>query len=366
MGNKYIRLIKKSCIFLSILLVAVCFLLGSSYSNFVYKLDNHRAVEMIVSGLDYKVKINNEEINNLEIKPGLNIFNVEIKSVNEVDSYFKFLINKDIDAFYVDEKPEGIIKENEIKSFNIVVFNNNDKEITSYYDVASGYINNKLSDIIIPNNYKEIENNFNVFSSVKLSNNDSIFKLLSFNHSKLEIILEKSIYVNKIKGARGYIDWEETLNNELKTYSNYNIRNVSLDDIRSYTGNNLISFKEKEVLNTNYFFIPFKNENYYIVDTKVLSNEIIVNNKTTSKYDEVFFNCDYTLTDTYSKENVNDVEWGVISIKEGNVVTSKLYDSNNREYEQTVYIKPIISFTNSVKIEFDKEKNLFIIGDVYE
>ena len=352
MRNKYIGQIKKTCVFLSVLLVAVCFLLGSSYSNFIYKIDNQRAVEMIVSGLDYKDKINNEEKNILEIKPGMNIFNIEIESLNKVDSYFKFLTNKEIDVFYINEKLEGLIKEEEIDSF---------------YYVASGYINNKLSDVIIPDKYKEIENSFNRFSTIKLSDNNSIFKVLSFNDSKLEIILNDSIVSSKIKGARGYIDYNETLNNLLLEFGNYNIRNVSLSDIKEYTNNTLISFSEKNIIKDYNFYIPYQNEDYYIKDNKVLSSEVKINNKIDSIYDEVFFNSDYTLNDTYSKENDNDLEWGIISIKEGKVMTSKLYDSNNNEYETNIILKPIIVFTNNIKVEYDNENNLFVLkGEAYE
>ena len=361
MKDKYIRTIKRSFIILGVLLVAVCFLLGSSYSNFVYSLNNHRAVEMIVSGLNYKVKINNEEKNILEIKPGMNIFNIEIESLNKVDSYFKFLVNKDIDAFYVDEKLEGLIKENEKKNYFLVVFNNSSEEVISYYDVASGYINNELSDVIVPDKYKEIDNSFTRFSNIKLSDNNSNFKVLDFNGSKLEIIIDEPIVSNSIRGASGYIDYDETLNNLLLSFGNYNIRNVSLLDIERYTGNKLITFNEKEVFKDYYFYIPYKNERYYINDNKVLSSELKINNKIDSVFDEVFFNGDYTLSNTYSKENTNDIEWGVISIKEGKVMTSKLYDSNNHEYETSIILKPIIVFTNNVKIKYDKDNSVFIV-----
>ena len=194
MKNKYINIIKWSFVFLTVLLIVVCFLLGSSYSNFVYNSNNHRAVEMIVSKLDYKVKVNNEEVSTINLKPGVNLLNIEIESLNEVDTYFKFLVEDDISIFYLDDFLEGMISSNEKKQYRVVALNDSNENKQMKFYVASGYINNKLNDIIIPNNYKEISIKFNILSNFKFNdNNDFSWKLLNIDENYIELISNESI-----------------------------------------------------------------------------------------------------------------------------------------------------------------------------
>ncbi len=363
MKNKYINIIKWSFVILTVLLIVVCFLLSSSYSNFVYNSDNHRAVEMIVSKLNYKIKINGSETENISVKPGINVLNIEIESLNNVDSYFKFLVEKNINIFYLDDFLEGLLQKNESKSFRVVVFNNSGEEVNYNYYIASGYVNNKLSDVIVPDNYKEIALKFSPLNTFKFSYNDLTFKVLDIkNDNTIDLISVESIVTDKVlKGAKDYINYEEELNNALESTINIpNVRNVSVQDIEKYTDSKLVNVSDKVYSKSDNFFIPFNNENNYIVDNNYQTHEITINNKTKdSIYDEVFFNTDYNLSDSYSKLYNDYLEWGIMSVENNNIVTHRLYDFNNNENTITLTVKLIVTLPSDTKINYD------VINDIY-
>ncbi len=365
MKNKYINIIKWSFVFLTVLLIVVCFLLGSSYSNFVYNSNNHRAVEMIVSKLDYKVKVNNEEVSTINLKPGVNLLNIEIESLNEVDTYFKFLVEDDISIFYLDDFLEGMISSNEKKQYRVVALNDSNENKQINYYVASGYINNKLNDIIIPNNYKEISIKFSVLSNFKFNdNNDFSWKLLNIDENYIELISNESIITNyKIEGASGYLNYDEILRTLLSDISkNYSIRSVGIEDIEKYTNQKLVDIKAKNFERDDNFYIPYRNEDNYILNNNYLTNEIIINDKVNeSIYDEVFYNTNYHLKNTYSKLYDNYIEWGVLSVENGNIKTNRLYDFNNNENNFDLVLKPIIIVPNSKLVKYDIQSDRFII-----
>ena len=76
--RRYIKVIRNRIILLTAFLILVCISFSTSYSNFIYKSSNHRAVEMYVNKLDYELKINDSYTDNISIKPGNTIINVNI------------------------------------------------------------------------------------------------------------------------------------------------------------------------------------------------------------------------------------------------------------------------------------------------
>ena len=360
MKNKYINMIKWSFVILIVLLMVVCFLLGSSYSNFVYNSNNHRAVEMIVSKLNYKVRINEEEKSYLDIKPGINLFNIEIESLNKVESYFKFLVENKIEVFYIDDFLEGLINSEEKKSFRIIVFNTNDSNIKCNYFIASGYANNKLDDIEIPDNYKEVAIKFSVFNRFKYKDSSLDYKLLSINdNNTLDIISMEAIESNNlITGSLGYLNLEEELNTNVNIP---NTRIVTISDIEKYTNQSIVEINAKDYKRDIVFYIPYKNDYNYILNGSVKTSEIIIKEPTKSVYDEVFYNTNYLLNNSYSKLYNDYIEWGVFSIENGKLKTNRLYDFNNNESSVPIRIKTITTLTSDSKIEYDYSNDLFLV-----
>ena len=143
---------------------------------------------------------------------------------------------------------------------------------------------------------------------------------------------------------------------------NYSIRNVGIEDIEKYTNQKLVDIKAKNFERDDNFYIPYRNEDNYILNNNYLTNEIIINDKVNeSIYDEVFYNTNYHLKNTYSKLYDNYIEWGVLSVENGNIKTNRLYDFNNNENNFDLVLKPIIIVPNSKLVKYDIQSDRFII-----
>lgn len=426
MKAKYMKFFKRNIIVLVILLIVVFFSFGISYSNFVYNSIDHRAVEMHINKLKYNIKINDENTNNIVLTPGNNTLIINIESLNEVKTYFKLLTlnNDNIDIYYYENEPYGMINENGNITIKLLASNKTQENVTCELLVSSGYINNTLDDINIPDNYIEIKNKINIGDNIeykidetkRYNYNDlellpikSNYRILNINdNGTLDIISNEPINLSNqliFKGSNGYNNIIYLLNNTSSSLysSNYsiNIRNLNLDDIERYTNNKIVNYNGNVKTYNENIYIPslyeqeknsiinnihvlgnidrsenntYINANYKIVNSITL-NEMEKINKIDSTtfikpiYYELFieknnkyYNPYYLLT-RYAQANENNVSFGIFSINNNEINKCDLYDTDNNEYDINLMIRPIITLSNNTKINYDSDSNTWKIGE---
>ena len=124
MKEKYIKFFKKEIIILLILLIVICFSFGVTYSNFVYNSSEKRAVEMFTSKLTYEVKLNENVTNEIEVNPGITLVDVEIKSLNNIKSFYKLAYNNtNINVFEYSDKLHNRIDKEETLKYQLIIIN---------------------------------------------------------------------------------------------------------------------------------------------------------------------------------------------------------------------------------------------------
>ena len=150
-----------------------------------------------------------------------------------------------------------LINSEEKKSFRIIVFNTNDSNIRCNYFIASGYANNKLDDIEIPDHYKEVAIKFSVFNRFKYKDSSLDYKLLSINdNNTLDIISMEAIESNNlITGSLGYLNLEEELNTNVNIP---NTRIVTISDIEKYTNQSIVEINAKDYKRDIVFYISLE------------------------------------------------------------------------------------------------------------
>ncbi len=428
MKERYVKFFKKNVVVLVILLIVVCFSFGISYSNFIFNSNNHRAVEMHVNKLKYNIKINNTLTNKIDVPSGNSVINIEIESLNNVDTYFKLLTLKSdyLDIYYLDQKPNDKINSNNKIIVKLFISNKTNNNVSCEFLVSGGYINNSIDDINVPNNYQEIINkisvgdnfeykiddktynlNYDFLDNIELHSINNGFRILNVNDDgSIDLISNESVSINslKFKGAKSYNNIIYILNtilNELYS-SKYsvNVRNININDINKYMKSNLEIYSNniKTYTNQNNIYIPslYENEigsiinnqhlngkvdksenssfidsNYKIVNTITLKemnklNNIVEDNFKSYIYYELFIEKDnkyynpyYVLT-RYSDTSEDNILFGIFGIKNDELYKSNLYDSNNNEYESSLFVRPIIRISNKVNIYLDK--NIFKIN----
>jgi len=330
--RRYIKIIRNRIILLTAFLILVCISFSASYSNFIYKSSNHRAVEMFVNKLDYEFKINDVYTNKISIKPGNEIININVYSLNEIDTMFKisYSENKDINIYYLDDAPMGTIKPNENKKYKLLISNKSDKLISVNFEVASGYVNNELSDIKLSEKYSDISNTLRVgtivnylplntdtkyelekelsgYSKDQTINRKSVkWKLLSINSDgTINIISEAPITIDSknsllyLSGSKGYNNGVYLLNNICNTlYGSYNApaRNLNIGDIEKSLSNKW-SYKSYNNPQTYNGYIKYETNTYtpkqYLNNlSKNDSGELITENSY-SKEEFLEINVDY-------------------------------------------------------------------------
>ena len=157
MRDRYLGVFKRSMVLLSILFVIVCFSFGVSYSNFIFSSTEHRAVEMHIDKLLYAIKINNEPTSELDVKPGINVYTVEIESLNKISSYYKLITEKnDLNIYYLANNTNNKIDGYGKNTTRLVIFNNTNSNIKTKFLINGGYINNKIDDISVNSGFREI------------------------------------------------------------------------------------------------------------------------------------------------------------------------------------------------------------------
>lgn len=398
-------------IFLAIILVIVCFSFGKTYSKFIYTSSSNRVAEIFVNKLSYKFTINNKETNEITIPSGNSVLNISMTSLNEKENYFKLFYkeNKNITVFFLNGNVSGRISNNEINNIKLFVINKSDSEETLIFDVQSGYITNTLDDIVKPNDESEIKDKINIgdyieyrpikttltlekdysgSNNIKLETINTNWQILDIN-DKAEITLISEEPINKVslKGSLGYNNGVYLLNDLCyKLYSSNDskyVRNLNIEDIEKYLDTDVWNYdiqsnyktyisnlyyptiwsKEKNVIidNTNINGTLNKSEsvelsklNSYKETTLSLttknnywSSSLIENNfKDKEMYKLLIKN--ELLSTRYTSTEEDNIEWGLIGIKDSSVIKNKLYSSDNVNKEITGYLRPIITLKDSV------------------
>lgn len=402
-------------IFLAIILVIVCFSFGKTYSKFIYTSSSNRVAEIFVNKLNYKFTINNKETNEITIPSGNSVLNISMTSLNEKENYFKLFYkeNKNITIFLLNGNVSGKISNNEINNIKLFVINKSDSEETLIFDVQSGYITNTLDDIVKPNDESEIKDKINIgdyieygpiettltlekdysgSNDIELETINTNWQILDIN-DKAEITLISEEPINKIslKGSLGYNNGVYLLNDLCyKLYSSNDskyVRNLNIEDIEKYLDTDVWNYdiqsnyktyksnlyyptiwsKEKNVIidNTNINGTLNKSESVELskltsykettlsLTTKnnYWTSSLIENNfKDKEMYKLLIKN--ELLSTRYTSTEEDNIEWGLIGIKDSSVIKNKLYSSDNVNKEISGYLRPIITLKDSVILNY--------------
>lgn len=400
---------------LAIILVIVCFSFGKTYSKFIYTSSSNRVAEIFVNKLNYKFTINNKETNEITIPSGNSVLNISMTSLNEKENYFKLFYkeNKNITVFLLKGNVSGKISNNEINNIKLFVINKSDSEETLIFDVQSGYITNTLDDIVKPNDESEIKDKINIgdyieyrpietiltlekdysgSNNIKLETINTNWQILDINDkAEITLISEEPINNVSLKGSLGYNNGVYLLNDLCyKLYSSNDskyVRNLNIEDIEKYLDTDVWNYdiqsnyktyisnlyyptiwsKEKNVIidNTNINGTLNKSEsvelsklNSYKETTLSLttknnywSSSLIENNfKDKEMYKLLIKN--ELLSTRYTSTEEDNIEWGLIGIKDSSVIKNKLYSSDNVNKEITGYLRPIITLKDSVILNY--------------
>ena len=400
---------------LAIILVIVCFSFGKTYSKFIYTSSSNRVAEIFVNKLSYKFTINNKETNEITIPSGNSVLNISMTSLNEKENYFKLFYkeNKNITVFLLKGNVSGKISNNEINNIKLFVINKSDSEETLIFDVQSGYITNTLDDIVKPNDESEIKDKINIgdyieyrpietiltlekdysgSNNIKLETINTNWQILDINDkAEITLISEEPINNVSLKGSLGYNNGVYLLNDLCyKLYSSNDskyVRNLNIEDIEKYLDTDVWNYdiqsnyktyisnlyyptiwsKEKNVIidNTNINGTLNKSEsvelsklNWYKETTLSLttknnywSSSLIENNfKDKEMYKLLIKN--ELLSTRYTSTEEDNIEWGLIGIKDSSVIKNKLYSSDNVNKEITGYLRPIITLKDSVILNY--------------
>ena len=400
---------------LAIILVIVCFSFGKTYSKFIYTSSSNRVAEIFVNKLSYKFTINNKETNEITIPSGNSVLNISMTSLNEKENYFKLFYkeNKNISVFLLKGNVSGKISNNEINNIKLFVINKSDSEETLIFDVQRGYITNTLDDIVKTNDESEIKDKINIgdyieyrpietiltlekdysgSNNIKLETINTNWQILDINDkAEITLISEEPINNVSLKGSLGYNNGVYLLNDLCyKLYSSNDskyVRNLNIEDIEKYLDTDVWNYdiqsnyktyisnlyyptiwsKEKNVIidNTNINGTLNKSEsvelsklNSYKETTLSLttknnywSSSLIENNfKDKEMYKLLIKN--ELLSTRYTSTEEDNIEWGLIGIKDSSVIKNKLYSSDNVNKEITGYLRPIITLKDSVILNY--------------
>ncbi len=314
MKEKYIKFLKKNVVVLVILLIVVCFSFGISYSNFIYNSNNHRAVEMHIDKLNYSIKINNTNTNEITVSPGNSLIELEIESLNKINTFYKlfYLENTNLNLYIYENNTDGTIDGNSKIKIKLFISNNSSDSINCKFLVVGGYINNTLDDIKTPLNYKEIKDKISVGdyfeykidenkkynlqkeftqnnSDLELSAIKTNYRILNINNDgTIDLIAEEAILLSNnmlLGGSNGYNNAVYILNdicNSLySTKYSTNARNLNLDDIHKYTTTKLIEYNDNiKTYNMDSIYIPtiYEDEKNSIINN-IHTNGVLLNSE---------------------------------------------------------------------------------------
>ena len=411
MRDRYLGVFKRSMVLLSILFVIVCFSFGVSYSNFIFSSTEHRAVEMHIDKLLYAIKINNEPTSELDVKPGINVYTVEIESLNKISSYYKLITEKnDLNIYYLANNTNNKIDGYGKNTTRLVIFNNTNSNIKTKFLINGGYINNKIDDISVNSGFREITQlnigeyiTYNTNNSYNLDNdysseedsiintNNSLYRILSVNDDNtIDIISVNSVLLNNLtfNGANGYNNFAYIVNDICnKVFSNNNtvyVKNVNINELEKYTSTKIVNYDNIKSIN-KLLYIPkiLEYEKNVIIDgntNETYSNDelLLIDKLNASKpitsivisepnlleyefnnpiYSELFMNSNYLLSNRIIKSDDDNLLYGVYQVEDKNIIINELYDSLDNDYSiSDIYVKPIIRLSSKTKIDLVDNK----------
>ena len=344
MKNKYISFFKKEIVFLLLLLIVVCISFGITYANFVFDSENKRAVEMFTGALTYNLKINGTYQNNITVPSGSSILNIEIEGMNEISSYYKLLTTSNATIYSIEGNTNGIIGPTDKVSIKLYIVNNKQEEVVVPFIVSMGYITNKLDDVIIKDNYHEINN---IKSEITYDNKK--WNVLRVNEDASIDLVSKETYNIKLSGYSSYNNLSDLLNSKCSTIGSKSLNAIDVGGINIITDteyttiNRLIYYPS--VLKNSEDFIVNNNSNETTYD---YTNHLLVKNKmiVSDIANELFKKNKYLLNTNYYEVINNEVNYYVIEVDNGVVNLKKLYDSNNTNYEITSNVKCKLNIKN--------------------
>ena len=411
MRDRYLGVFKRSMVLLSILFVIVCFSFVVSYSNFIFSSTEHRAVEMHIDKLLYAIKINNEPTSELDVKPGINVYTVEIESLNKISSYYKLITEKnDLNIYYLANNTNNKIDGYGKNTTRLVIFNNTNSNIKTKFLINGGYINNKIDDISVNSGFREITQlnigeyiTYNTNNSYNLDNdysseedsiintNNSLYRILSVNDDNtIDIISVNSVLLNNLtfNGANGYNNFAYIVNDICnKVFSNNNtvyVKNVNINELEKYTSTKIVNYDNIKSIN-KLLYIPkiLEYEKNVIIDgntNETYSNDelLLIDKLNASKpitsivisepnlleyefnnpiYSELFMNSNYLLSNRIIKSDDDNLLYGVYQVEDKNIIINELYDSLDNDYSiSDIYVKPIIRLSSNTKIDLVDNK----------
>ena len=411
MRDRYLGVFKRSMVLLSILFVIVCFSFGVSYSNFIFSSTEHRAVEMHIDKLLYAIKINNEPTSELDVKPGINVYTVEIESLNKISSYYKLITEKnDLNIYYLANNTNNKIDGYGKNTTRLVIFNNTNSNIKTKFLINGGYINNKIDDISVNSGFREITQlnigeyiTYNTNNSYNLDNdysseedsiintNNSLYRILSVNDDNtIDSISVNSVLLNNLtfNGANGYNNFAYIVNDIYnKVFSNNNtvyVKNVNINELEKYTSTKIVNYDNIKSIN-KLLYIPkiLEYEKNVIIDgntNETYSNDelLLIDKLNASKpitsivisepnlleyefnnpiYSELFMNSNYLLSNRIIKSDDDNLLYGVYQVEDKNIIINELYDSLDNDYSVSdIYVKPIIRLSSKTKIDLVDNK----------
>ena len=170
--NRVFDILKKYMIFIAIL-TGISIVLGMSYSNFIVASENHKVAEMYIGTLKYSMTIDGSTTNTLSVPSGETIVDVTITNENPIDTYYKLIYqnksNVSIKYYQASEldssnkisktydKSNDKIISNNTNTIKLKITNNSSSSQSINFKIVGGYVTNTLSDVIVPNNYSEID-----------------------------------------------------------------------------------------------------------------------------------------------------------------------------------------------------------------
>ena len=170
--NRVFDILKKYMIFIAIL-TGISIVLGMSYSNFIVALENHKVAEMYIGTLKYSMTIDGSTTNTLSVPSGETIVDVTITNENPIDTYYKLIYqnNSNVSIKYYQaseldssnkisktyDKSNDKIISNNTNTIKLKITNNSSSSQSINFKIVGGYVTNTLSDVIVPNNYSEID-----------------------------------------------------------------------------------------------------------------------------------------------------------------------------------------------------------------
>ena len=170
--NRVFDILKKYMIFIAIL-TGISIVLGMSYSNFIVASENHKVAEMYIGTLKYSMTIDGSTTNTLSVPSGETIVDVTITNENQIDTYYKLIYqnNSNVSIKYYQaseldssnkisktyDKSNDKIISNNTNTIKLKITNNSSSSQSINFKIVGGYVTNTLSDVIVPNNYSEID-----------------------------------------------------------------------------------------------------------------------------------------------------------------------------------------------------------------